>query len=456
MSEEKIKKEKEEKRFKKQIASMILDDGSIVEMVYDPIKSRSDFIIFNNGEIKKESLIEIEDMDYVPLYPNNGLLRNRVILFPTNVEKFESEESLIIEIENFIHKYLDISSFFEKIATYYVMFTWIYDCFNELPYLRALGDYGCGKTRFLQVMGSICNKPMFAGGATTTSPVFRIIEQIRGTLILDEADFRFSDTKSEIIKILNNGFSKGFPVLRTEANKNGEWGLKTFDVFCPKVIATRERFQDRALESRFLVEEMEKGTLRDDIPINIPNSFWEEATKIRNKLLWWRFINYGQKKIENDTNSKIQPRLKQIANPLLSIIRDEKIREGLIATLIEYDKQITIDRGMSNDAKIFEAVLALLKNYPLTEIKVKDIADTYNRGPLDAKEVLSSQKVGWYLRERLKIKTERTRDGYVLSEINKPRIELLKKKFGIVEDSNPDKTTDTNDIPVINEETYGR
>jgi len=279
---------------------------------------------------------------------------------------------------------------------------------------------------------------------------------MRGTLILDEADFRFSDTKSEIIKILNNGFSKGFPVLRTEANKNGEWGLKTFDVFCPKVIATRERFQDRALESRFLVEEMEKGSLRDDIPINIPDAFWEEAAKIRNKLLWWRFINYGQKKVENNSNSKIQPRLKQIANPLLSIIKDGKIREELMATLIEYDKQITIDRGMSNDAKIFEAVMTLIKDYPLTEIHVKDIADVYNKGPLDVKEALSSQKVGWYLRERLKIKAERTRDGYVLSESNQPRIELLKKKFGIIEENTPDKTTDTDDIPIINEETYGR
>lgn len=449
-------KEKEEKRYKKQIASMILEDGSIVEMVYDPINSKSSFIIFNNGEIKKEILIAIGNMDYVPLYPNNSLLKNKVILFPSDVGNFESEELLISEIKSFIHKYLDISPFFEKIATYYVMFTWIYDCFNELPYLRALGDYGCGKTRFLQVIGSVCNKPMFAGGATTTSPVFRIIEQIRGTLILDEADFRFSDTKSEIIKILNNGFSKGFPVLRTEANKNGEWGLKTFDVFGPKIIATRERFQDRALESRFLVEEMEKGSIREDIPINIPNSFWEEAAIIRNKLLWWRFVNYGSKILENNEKDKIQPRLKQIANPLLSIIKNKEVREELKATLIEYDKQITLDRGMTNDAKIFESILTLLKNYPLSEIHVKDIADAYNRGPLDAKEVLSAQKVGWYLRERLKLKTERTRDGYVLSGGNMPRIELLKKKFGIVEDNTDIEGADKDDIPIINEDTYGK
>jgi hypothetical protein len=160
--------------------------------------------------------------------------------------------------------------------------------------------------------------------------------------------------------------------------------------------------------------------------------------------------------LENNENEKIQPRLRQIANPLLSIIKNEEVKEGLKATLIEYDKQITLDRGMTNDAKIFEALLTLLKNYLLTEIKVKDIADVHNKGPLDAKEVLSANKVGWYLRERLKIKTERTRDGYVLSESNKARIELLKKKFGIIEDNAEIKTDNTDGIPVINEETYGK
>ena len=37
---------------------------------------------------------------------------------------------------------------------------------------------------------------------------------MRGTLIVDEGDFRFSDEKAELVKILNNGNGRGFPVLR--------------------------------------------------------------------------------------------------------------------------------------------------------------------------------------------------------------------------------------------------
>src|SRR5208282_3153868 len=109
---------------------------------------------------------------------------------------------------------------FEGIATYYVLLTWLYDAFNELPYLRLRGDFGTGKTRALLVVGSLCYKPFFASGASTVSPLFHILDAFRGTLILDEADFRFSDEKAEIVKILNNGNMRGMAVLRTMINRH--------------------------------------------------------------------------------------------------------------------------------------------------------------------------------------------------------------------------------------------
>src|SRR6266851_6547299 len=68
---------------------------------------------------------------------------------------------------------------------------------------------------------------------------------------VDEGDFRFSDERAEIIKILNNGNAKGFPVLRSEPSLNGkEYNPRAYAVFGPKLVATRGYFEDRALESR--------------------------------------------------------------------------------------------------------------------------------------------------------------------------------------------------------------
>ena len=140
---------------------------------------------------------------------------------------------------------------FEKVATYYVLLTWLYDAFNELPYLRLRGDYGSGKTRALLILGSLCYKGFFASGASTVSPIFHTLDAFRGTLIFDEADFRFSDEKAEIVKILNNGNVRGLPVLRTMMNRQREFNPQAFHVFGPKIVATRGSYDDKGLESRF-------------------------------------------------------------------------------------------------------------------------------------------------------------------------------------------------------------
>ena len=63
------------------------------------------------------------------------------------------------------------------------------------------GDYGTGKTRALLAIGSLCYKPFFASGASTVSPIFHVLDAFGGTLVLDEADLRFSDATADLTKI---------------------------------------------------------------------------------------------------------------------------------------------------------------------------------------------------------------------------------------------------------------
>jgi hypothetical protein len=62
----------------------------------------------------------------------------------------------------------------------------------------------------------------------------RILDSFRGTLVIDEGDFRLSDEQAEIVKILNNGNAKGFPVLRSEATANrGEFNPRSYEFKAP-------------------------------------------------------------------------------------------------------------------------------------------------------------------------------------------------------------------------------
>src|SRR5947199_9529121 len=237
--------------------SAVFDDGAILEMVYHPAEKRTSFVFWKDGEWKFEPALSIDPFRrLVPYSPNNNLIKNEVVLLPSQPEEYGSEEGLLDEIQSFIHAYVDVSPLFEKIASYYVLFSWVYDGFNELPYLRLRGDPGSGKTRFLLTVGSLCYKPIFASGASTVSPLFHIIDAFRGTLIIDEGDFRLSDERAEIVKILNNGNAKGFPVLRSEVSGNKEFNPRAYAVFGPKIVATRGFFEGKALKTRCPTEAM--------------------------------------------------------------------------------------------------------------------------------------------------------------------------------------------------------
>jgi len=112
---------------------------------------------------------------------------------------------------------------------------------------------------------------MMAGGSTTSASVFRTNDQVRGTFVLDEADFRASEMWSDIVKILNGGQTQGSPVIRMEPKGDG-FITKAFHVFGPKVLASREQFADKALESRCLTQIMlpQEKVL---VPVHLPENF---------------------------------------------------------------------------------------------------------------------------------------------------------------------------------------
>jgi hypothetical protein len=414
--------------------STVITDDTIYEMVHDTNLNMTEFVSMNRlGKLQIGlSEIEINGKKYEPIPADSNLLEERVVLFASMPEPYENEEQILSEIQNFIHKYLDVSEVFEQIATYYVLFTWLYDKFNEVPYLRAIGDFGSGKSRFIQTVGVLCYKPIFTSGATSTAPIFRILSEMKGTLVLDEADFKFSDMTADIVKILNTGYQKGTAVLRCKPNT---FDPEAFHVFGPKIIATRETFTDKALESRFLVEEMGSGSLRKDIPRTLDHDFYLEAKYIRNKLLKWRLDNYFKPiKKSSEIIEKIHPRLNQIVTPLLSIIKDESIKEKLKEFIIKYDSDLVADRGMSWESDIVFSILKLQHELNVKELTVKEITDETNKELELGEENLKERKVGWYLRAKLQLKTEKKRRGYTLSlSQNKPKLDMWKERYGITD-----------------------
>jgi hypothetical protein len=442
----------QERKIQKRIVptvSEVLEDGTIIELIYRPERRRTYLGVFSVGRWAIRDYIDIsDDIRAVPFSANNNLIKNEVVLFPSEPRIYESEQQLVLEIGDFIHRYADLSPTFERVACHYVLLTWLYDAFNDLPYLRLLGDFGTGKTRMLLTVGSLCYKPFFASGASTVSPIFHTLDAFRGTLIFDEADFRFSDERSEIVKILNNGNVRGMPVLRTIMNQQREFNPRAFHVFGPKIVATRGRYEDRGLESRFITEQTGAWPLRADIPINLPETFKDEARELRNKLLLYRFHRRHEVKLDATlTDPELEPRLNQIMLPLLSVISDPALREDLRKAAYNAQASIVADRGLLMEAQVLEILAELMATTDNPVVSLADVTlGLIERYGAEYERPITNRWIGSVLRRKLNLKTYKSHGLYVVPMSEEPRVRLLCQRYNVSVITDVPPASETGDV----------
>lgn len=321
--------------------------------------------------------IQVDDVIYKPLMGEE--ITKGAILLPTKAEPYGDDDKLDADIKYFIHKWLDIPPEYLQFSIWNIKRSWVYQKFHSLNYLRVMGDTGQGKSRFLDTIGSLHYKPIFASGAATAAPIFRIIDKWQGTLVIDEADIKITDETAEIIKIINQGYERGKFVLRCDQNDANK--LNCFDPFCPKVLATRKPFEDKAVESRCITHVM-TGTTRRDIIFTLTPTFFEEARVLRNKLLMWRFHNYGQIAQESltiDDWGELEPRIQQVVSSYIAMFghnSDQMVK--FKEFMKEYQSELIEERATSWAGQIVTAIYELIES-GCTEISAQDII---NKGDL--------------------------------------------------------------------------
>ena len=188
----------------------------IIEQIHD--KGKNQYCIYNHNtqEIRYENEYIHDSITHKPI--NAEEINKGAIHLPTKAEEYNNDTELDQEILTFINTWLDIPKDIQQFGLWNIKRSWVYERFHTLNYLRALGDTGLGKSRFLDTLGYLHYKPIATSGATTSAPIFRIIDKWRGSLIMDEADFKTSDESADIIKIINSGYEKGKYVMRCDQN----------------------------------------------------------------------------------------------------------------------------------------------------------------------------------------------------------------------------------------------
>lgn len=375
-----------------------------------------DTIIFNNktvftmfdrktNKIEKKDFFILGKIKYIPLRNNSNLIRTWTLLLPSDYISYGNKEELIKDIQDYIYEYVDIPDEYRIICSYYVLLTYLYENFSEVPYLRVLGDYGSWKSRLLKVISYICYNAIMTTWGTSLSALFRTINNVKWTLMLDEADFWYSWTQAEIIKLLNNGYQKWFPLMRSDWER---FDVNTYEVFGPKIIWWRYEFQDKATESRCLINIMQKSN-RLDIPTWLNAYFEDRAMKLKNKLLKFRYDYFDKVKVKSEIIHWVEPRLSQIINPILSLVDNKIIEKIIIDSIICKQDEIKEDKKNS----IFWAILAYLRS----DFKWRDVLayqDIINQlDKTDGKHNITHRKL-WCIFKQNKLKSIRRNYGTIL------------------------------------------
>jgi hypothetical protein len=165
----------------------------------------------------------------------------------------------------------------EDAVVLWVLFAHAHDSFEFSPLLTAVSPVKrSGKTTLLSFLGLVTPRPLFVSSVTAAA-VYRAVEELRPTLLCDEAD-GWMALGREVRTILNSGHRRGAAWVIRSAGKDGVERLSTW---APKALAMiRKNRADlpSTLADRSILLEMRRRATEALEPLRLdrPDAEWTE------------------------------------------------------------------------------------------------------------------------------------------------------------------------------------
>jgi hypothetical protein len=122
----------------------------------------------------------------------------------------------------------------------WVAHTWVLEAFDYTPYLHVhSAEKRSGKSRLLDVLALLVQDPWRTAGVSLAA-LFRKVERDQPTLLYDEIDTVFTNSKNDDTKdiqgFLNAGFERGSAFCRC-VGQGANFDVEEFEPFCPKALS---------------------------------------------------------------------------------------------------------------------------------------------------------------------------------------------------------------------------
>ena len=312
-----------------------------------------------------------------------------------------------------------------------ILSSWFPDCVKVVPYLWLVGPLESGKTTLLRLLHCLCRRALLIGDLRGAS-LYKFSSLLHPTLIIDEYEMDGTRVGAEVRRLLRSGSTRGVPVAR-----NG----KLFDVYGPKMIASRQPPLDVALASRAIIIRL-LPTQKNLLPLD-EAAVERISSEFQPRLLMFRLQNHSRVKEYRISIQKLQglnPRTRDLAQAMAApLLGDAMLEDQLLALLREYDREARIDRCLEPEWLVVEALFDLChegiaKNRMISEILVGGVCFHINKSLASRGEGvrLKARSVGSLLKS-LGIRTRRLGNlgrGLTFTSVVKAKIHELARRFG--------------------------
>lgn len=461
------------------------EQGWLLEPMYDPATGVAAWAYRDpEGKIASGAHVDMDGIRYVPWVDDN--IRYGTVKLPSELvpeERRMSTREILAAIETYLRKYFLLADDVEyQTAALYPLFTWVYDAFPTLPFLRARGPAGSGKSELMILIGRVSYRMITTAGLTTLAGYKGLAHLYKGTLFIDEVDrmlYGRSQDNGELSALLNVRAMKEQARIVTmmdvlKADGTHTYRPATTNVYGPTLMTMYRGFKDDATETRTISIEMQKRSM-DELeaagmpePGVTPPEMIEMAQRIRNLLLRWRLEVWQPRMEVSETvrlsDRRVSARVNQVMRPLKVLaytLGDKQLLDDLVEMGRQnYEKEMGKITS-SFEASVFRAIVEVsqrksfsefvkggnLKGYGAVRYALsKDIAmvtnllldeENYSEGvDVDAAKKknkareVTSQTVLSMCREYYRLPTERTNKGYVVI-FDPDLMEAGARKYGL-------------------------
>lgn len=278
------------------IGQLLLDpkkDEEILHLIRDDRK-----IFPCRGPIVEEIGIHLKLLDFCldQRWSNDGI---------RSFIKGEKPRNPCEDIKRMLMEHIELPE--ERLYDFFMLWTigtYFFPLFNSYPYVYIGGIKNSGKTKLLTVCQKISFNSAFSGSISTAA-IYRLIENCRCSLFLDETEKLSTRRRSADMRtILLSGYKKESKVYRNQKIQDGDWVPRRFEVYGPKMLANIAGLED-VLESRcisiFMIRGINNKITNREVEDGDPR--WQQIRDMLYSpvLTYWRQLKEIYSAFKNET-----------------------------------------------------------------------------------------------------------------------------------------------------------